>query len=231
MYTITDKSSLTMLETHLKDNPYIGGNFPNHQDAQVSEQFQKTNTVPNQETHINIMSWYSLIYLYADHVKESWKSTKPQEILALNQEKPKTKKKEEKAEIPTKKADSDPELFCVNEDDVSVMKELAKKKEDEKKTSKYKPPVIAKSFIILHIKVWDGEVDYDAVAQKIFTIERDGLLWKTEYQLKDVAFGVKMIVIGVVVEDEKVSIDDVIEEIEGWIDDVQFVDIPCINYI
>jgi elongation factor 1-beta len=234
-YTITDESHLTTLETHLKDNLYIGGNFPNHEDACVWEQYQKASTTPNQETHINLWSWYSLVYLYADHVKESWKSVKPQEKQAPKQEKPKTEtKKEEKTETKTetKKADDDLDLFGDdNEDDAAAMKELAKKKEEEKNAKKTKPAVIAKSLIILDIKVWDPEQDYDALAQKVLTIQRDGLFWKTEYQLRDVAFGVKKIVIGVVVEDEKVSIDDIVEEIESWEEEVQSVDIAAFNKI
>jgi len=46
----------------------------------------------------------------------------------------------------------------------------------------------------------------------------DGLVWKTEYKLEPVAFGVKKIVIGCVIEDEKVSTDDMIEQIEGMDD-------------
>ena len=72
----------------------------------------------------------------------------------------------------------------------------------------------------------------DALANKIITtIVKDGLFWKTEYKLQDVAFGVKKIVIGLVVEDEKVSVDDIIDELLEWEDDVQSVDIASFNKI
>ena len=57
----------------------------------------------------------------------------------------------------------------------------------------------------------------------------DGLDWKTEYKKEPVAFGVFKIVIGAVVEDEKVSTDDVQEKIEALEDYVQSVDIVSFN--
>jgi translation elongation factor EF-1beta len=57
----------------------------------------------------------------------------------------------------------------------------------------------------------------------------DGLDWKTEYKKEPVAYGVFKIVIGAVVEDEKVSTDDVQEKIEAFEDLVQSVDIVCFN--
>ena len=47
----------------------------------------------------------------------------------------------------------------------------------------------------------------------------EGLVWKTEFKLEPVAFGIKKIVIGCVVEDEKCPMDDITEAIEAF-DDV-----------
>ena len=57
----------------------------------------------------------------------------------------------------------------------------------------------------------------------------DGLDWKTEYKKEPVAYGVFKIVIGAVLENEKVSTDDVQEKIEAFEDLVQSVDIVCFN--
>ena len=101
-----------------------------------------------------------------------------------------------------------------------------KKKQEAEKEAKKKTLPITKSLILFEVKVWDHDQDYDALA-----IEKDGLFWKTKYVLEDVAFGVKKIVIGLVVEDAKVSVEDLIEEIESWEDDVQSVDIAAFNKI
>jgi elongation factor 1-beta len=233
-YCITNDSNLTTLDAHLKDNLYIGGNFPNAEDACVFEQYQNAKTEPCQDKHLNLWSWYSLVSLYTPHVKETWKALKPQEKCTKQDTKPKAEKKETTKEEKTetkKSADDEMDLFGDdNEEDAKAMAELQKKKDEEKKDKK-KPGPIAKSLIILEIKVWDPEQDYNVLAKKVLTIEQDGLFWKTEYQLKDVAFGVKKIVIGCVVEDEKVSIDDIIEQIQGWEDEVQSVDIAAFNKI
>jgi translation elongation factor EF-1beta len=46
----------------------------------------------------------------------------------------------------------------------------------------------------------------------IETINMDGLLWKTEFKKEPVAFGVFKIVIGMTIEDEKVSVDELMEK-------------------
>jgi len=55
------------------------------------------------------------------------------------------------------------------------------------------------------------ETDLDELAKKILAIEKDGLLWKTEYRKDPVAFGICKLVVGCVVEDAKVSSDDLQE--------------------
>lgn len=82
------------------------------------------------------------------------------------------------------------------EGDAAALEAIKKKKAEEKKKENKKDEVIQKSLILLDFKVWDPEQDYDVLAKKILKIEKDGLFWKTEYKLFDVAFGVKKIVIG-----------------------------------
>jgi len=94
---------------------------------------------------------------------------------------------------------------------------------DKKKT------VIAKSLIVWEVKPWGEETDLDELAKMILAIKVDGLEWKTEYKKEPIAYGVFKIVIGAVVEDEKVSTDDVAETIEAFEDQVQSVDIAAFN--
>ena len=79
------------------------------------------------------------------------------------------------------------------------------------------------------VKPWGEETDLDELAKMILAIKVDGLEWKTEYKKEPIAYGVFKIVIGAVVEDEKVSTDDVAETIEGFEDLVQSVDIAAFN--
>ena len=74
------------------------------------------------------------------------------------------------------------------------------------------------------------ETDLDALAAKILAVEKDGLFWKTEYKKEPVAFGIFKLIIGFVIEDDKVSVDnDIIPMLEEWEDEVQSVDIQSFN--
>ena len=104
------------------------------------------------------------------------------------------------------------------------------KKQKEEATKQKKVP-IAKSLIIWEVKPWEAETDLDEMAKQIISIEQDGLFWKTEYKKEPIAFGVFKLVIGCVVEDAKVSTDDLQEKIEALEDFVQSVDIKAFNKI
>ena len=76
------------------------------------------------------------------------------------------------------------------------------------------------------MKVYDTEQDLNALANRILKeIQMDGLVWKTEYEIKPVAFGMNKLQMGCVVEDDKVGQDDIFDKIEAWEDEVQSVDV------
>merc|ERR1712187_376964 len=90
--------------------------------------------------------------------------------------------------------------------------------------------VAAKSMITLDVKPFDDETDLDALAAKIKAeIAMDGLVWGQKHEKKPLAFGIFKLVITAVVEDEKVSTDDLTEKIEEYEDEVQSVDIAAFN--
>jgi elongation factor 1-beta len=105
----------------------------------------------------------------------------------------------------------------------AAAKEGAKKKKKE---------VIAMSLVMLDVKPSDDEVDLDKLAQRLFTeITQEGLFWKTEYKKEPVAFGIFKLIVGFSLEDEKVSVDEVVERIEALEDMVQSVEITAFNKI
>lgn len=81
------------------------------------------------------------------------------------------------------------------------------------------------------MKPYEAETDLDALAKKVIAIEMDGLFWKTEYKKEPIAFGVHKLIVGCVIEDAKVSVDDLQEKIESFEDEVQSVDIASFNKI
>lgn len=73
-FSITDEGQLSTLDAQLKDNLYIGGNFPNADDVALFEEFTNAKTEPNQDKHLNLWSWFALINIYTKPVRESWKT-------------------------------------------------------------------------------------------------------------------------------------------------------------
>jgi translation elongation factor EF-1beta len=88
------------------------------------------------------------------------------------------------------------------------------------------------SLVMLEVKPLDDTTDLDELAKHIFAnITQDGLFWKTEYKKEPVAFGIFKLIIGFSLEDEKVSVDNIVERIEGIEDKVQSVEIAAFNKI
>ena len=97
---------------------------------------------------------------------------------------------------------------------------------------KKKKEVIAMSLVMLEVKPLDSDTDLDKLANQCFTkIVQDGLFWKTEFKKEPVAFGIFKLIIGFSCEDEKVSVDDIVEKIEAFEDQVQSVEIMAFNKI
>merc|ERR1719223_1303089 len=141
------------------------------------------------------------------------------------------KKEEPKADASAAAATDDVEFdpFAEGGDDEDAAAQLKAKAALIAKKAAKKPPV-AKSLVVWDVKGWDDTTDLTALGNKILAeISMDGLSWKTEFKLEPVAFGVKKLQIGAVIEDEKVSADGVSEEIEKFEDFVQSVDIAVFN--
>lgn len=69
------------------------------------------------------------------------------------------------------------------------------------------------------------------MARDILAITMDGLYWKTEYRKDPVAFGIFKLIVGFSLEDDKVSVDDIVERIEQLDEFVQSVEIAVFNKI
>lgn len=109
----------------------------------------------------------------------------------------------------------------------------------KKKEGKVKPA--AKSIVTLDVKPWgrsdtflceglytdileDDETDMKALEKNMRSIEMDGLTWSAS-KLVPVGYGISKLQVNLVVEDEKVSIDDLQGQIEGDEDHVQSTDV------
>merc|ERR1712087_448900 len=98
----------------------------------------------------------------------------------------------------------------------------------EKKAKK--PKVIAKTSVLFDVKPWDDETDMDAMLKECKSIEMEGLVWGAS-KLVPVGYGINKLRVMCVVEDEKVSIDELCEQIAEFEDFVQSVDIDSMSKI
>lgn len=130
--------------------------------------------------------------------------------------------------------DSDDGVDLFGSDDEEESAEATKLREERlaaynaKKAKK--PALIAKSNIILDVKPWDDETDMAEMEKAVRNIATDGLLWGAA-KLVPLAYGIHKLQISCVVEDDKVSVDWLTEEIEKIQDYVQSIDIAAFNKV
>ena len=127
-----------------------------------------------------------------------------------------------------KPADDDDDIDLFGSDDEEEVAALeAKKKADAAKPKKV---VIAKSNIIWDVKPWDDETNMKELEENVRSFAMDGLVWGAS-KLVAVGYGIKKLQITSVVEDDKVSTDDIEEALLGFEDHVQSVDIVAFNKV
>jgi len=139
------------------------------------------------------------------------------------------------AKAPAKEEEEDDDVDLFGSDDESEEDEEKDKVRQERlaayaaKKAK-KPALIAKTSVLLDVKPWDDETDMDAILKSVKSIEQDGLVWGAS-KLVPVGYGINKLSIICVVEDEKVSIDELQEKIQDFEDFVQSCDVASMQKI
>lgn len=205
------------LNGRLTSQPYAAGFTPSNEDAKAfTEMFGNNNAV---------IQWAAQMAAYYQSERAA----------IVNPPKAAAAKPAPKAAAPTKAAvaaaEEEVDLFGDETEEETIA--MNKKKADDKaakEAAKTKKGPIAKSSILMDIKPWEAETDLEALAGKLKAIEKDGLLWGA-HKLVPVAFGVKKLQILMVIEDDKVSGDDIEDMINQFEDDVQSMDIVAWNKI
>eukprot|EP01084_Bolivina_argentea_P028232 52484_1 len=89
---------------------------------------------------------------------------------------------------------------------------------------------IERSQVVIEVKPWEADQDLKALYnEKIRKIKIDGARWGEACNLVPVAYGINKLVISVVIDDDKVGLDDLTDALEALEDDVQSVDITTMN--
>ncbi|KAL4505205.1 hypothetical protein ABPG72_016272 [Tetrahymena utriculariae] len=95
-----------------------------------------------------------------------------------------------------------------------IFEELKKTKELVLEVSKERTTSSSKSSIILEIKPYSDEIDLSSFANCVFEKVRVvGLEWQKETKILPIAFGLKKLQVRCIIEDDKVSVDDLMEKI------------------
>jgi elongation factor 1-beta len=82
--------------------------------------------------------------------------------------------------------------------------------------------------VILDVKPWDDETDMEALKAGVLAIKMDGLVWGTS-KFVAVGYGIRKLQVTVVIEDDKVGVDDLSDLILALEDYVQSVDVAAFN--
>jgi len=206
------------LNEFLAEHSYIEGYVPSQADTAV---FEALSGAPKSDTP-HALRWYNHIKSFAAGMKQFPKASKDASAYTSG------------AAAAASKADDDDDVDLFGSDEEEDDEE--KKRITEERLKAYhekkskKPALIAKTSVLLDVKPWDDETDMDAMLKSVKTIEMDGLLWGAS-KLVPVGYGIKKLQVMCVVEDAKVSIDELQEKISEFEDFVQSVDVAAMNKI
>jgi len=217
-------SGLMLLNNWLKTRSYISGFSPSQADV-VS--FKALKEQPPVELYPHAYRWYNHVKSYdADFSTLPGDPSKPfttygPEAVAVTQN-PK--------DAPNAEDDDEVDLFGSDEEeeDPEVVAEREKRLAEYKKKKEGKVKPAAKSIVTMDVKPWDDETSMEELVANVLKIEQDGLTWGA-HKLVAVGFGIKKMQVNLVVEDEKVSLDELQQTIEEDEDHVQSTDIVAMQ--
>lgn len=223
-------SGLTLLDNWVKTRSYIIGYGPSQADV---KSFQAFKSQPAVEKYPHAYRWYKHIASFESEFS-SLPGDPSKEYTAYGPESSELTVNPAKApeKEPAGGDDDDDDVDLFGSDDEEEDAEAARVREErlaeykKKKEGKTKPA--AKSLVTLDVKPWDDETDMKGLEESVRSIEKDGLVWGAS-KLVAVGFGIKKLQINLVVEDEKVSLDELQEEIDGFEDYVQSSDVAAMQ--
>ncbi|AET40563.1 translation elongation factor 1 subunit beta Ecym_6180 [Eremothecium cymbalariae DBVPG len=194
--------TLKQLNTFLADKSYVEGTAASQADVVAFKAFQSA--------YPNFSRWFNHIASKADEFQ-----TLPAATASAAAEE--------------EEDDEDVDLFGSDEEEDQEAEKLKAQRLAEYNARKAaKPKPAAKSIVTLDVKPWDDETDLEALLASVKAIEMDGLCWGA-HQWIAVGFGIKKLQINLVIEDAKVSLDELQQAIEENEDYVQSTDVAAMQ--
>jgi len=208
---------LEELNKFLAENSYISGYTPSKADLSVFDALGKApaGNVPH------VQRWYRHIASFSAQERNAWGG---QALPQVAGGKPTT-------QSAAADDDDDVDLFASDEEEDAEAARIREERLTAYNAKKSKKPVlIAKSSVLLDVKPWDDETDMKKMEEHVRTVVMEGLIWGAS-KLVPVGYGINKLQIMCVIEDDKVSTEELTEKIEAFEDFVQSVDIAAFNKI
>jgi len=223
-YTSSTMVAIDALNAFVADKSYVNGYTPSQADVTV---FKAVAEAPSAQ-YPHAARWYKHIASYESEFSSlSGDNSKSADdlipaVASTSKAAPAAAAEEE---------DDDIDLFGSDDEEVDAEAERVKQERLAAYAAKKatKPKTIAKSVVTLDVKPWDDETDMKALEAGVREIEQDGLVWGLS-KLVPVGYGVSKLQITVVIEDEKVSLDDLQDKIATDLEEfVQSSDIQAMQ--
>lgn len=221
---LTD-AGLTILNNWLETRSYIVGYSPSQADVATHKALK---TAPDAAKYPYAARWFKHITSYTEEfatlpgdASKEYTTYGPDVTTAtLNP-----------AKAPAAEEDDDDvDLFGSDDEEEDAEAERIRNERlaeyKKKKEGKTKPA--AKSVVTMEVKPWDDETDMKALEAAVRGIEKDGLVWGAS-TLVPVGFGIKKLQITLVIEDDKIGLAELEEEIAEFEDYVQSTDIAAMQ--
>lgn len=220
------ESCLAAINAHLANQSYIVGYQPSQADTTVYKAVSGP-SIPAEFLHL--LRWCRHMSSYGDNIEKFPGRKQTMAELGFQG----TGKHPISSNGQNEDDDDDFELFGSDDDEEEntaaeqLKQERIRMYEERKKN---KEVTIAKSNIVLDVKPWDDETDMADLECAVRSVATDGLLWGAS-KLVPLAYGIRKLQISCIVEDDKVGVDFLEEEITKHEDLVQSVDIAAFNKI
>ncbi|KAI1501720.1 hypothetical protein F5X99DRAFT_381489 [Biscogniauxia marginata] len=220
---LTD-AGLAVLNSWLTTRSYIASYAPSQADVAC---FKAISSAPDASKYPHAARWYKHIASFEDEfatlpgdASKAYTTYGPDVAeVTVNP-----------AKAPDAAEDDDVDLFGSDdeEEDADAVRVREERLAAYKAKKEAKPKTIAKSVVTIDIKPWDDETDMPGLEAAVRSIEKDGLVWGAS-KLVPVGFGIKKLQINLVVEDDKISLEELEEQIQGFEEFVQSTDIAAMQ--
>lgn len=198
---LSTEAGLKHLDEYLLSRTFITGHQATRDDITVYGAISK---VPG-PNFPNVSRWYN-------HISALLASSFPGEAIGVEIEGAApacAPVAETTTESPPKDEEDDDDLDLFGEETEEEKKAAAEREASKKASSKKKES--GKSSVLLDVKPWDDETDMKKLEEIVRSVQMPGLFWGAS-KLIAVGYGIKKLQIMMTIEDDLVSVDDLIED-------------------